>query len=54
MNRLTALVKANVMPPLQGFVRQPSRDIVLESSDPAELIDRLEKYSPPTSIIKVH
>ena len=39
---------------MQGFIRQPSRDIVLESGDPRELIDKLEIYSPPTSIIKVH
>jgi hypothetical protein len=38
---------------LQGFVRQPSRDIVLESMDPRELIDKLETYSPPASIIKL-
>ena len=38
---------------VQGFVRQPSRDIVIQSRDPKELIDRLEKYSPPSSIIKL-
>lgn len=38
---------------VQGFIRQPSRDIVLQSRDPKELIDRLENYSPPASIIKL-
>ena len=37
----------------QGFIRQPSRDIVLQSRDPKELIDLLENYSPPSSIIKL-
>lgn len=37
----------------QGFVRQPSRDIVLQSRDPKQLIDQLETYSPPASIIKL-
>jgi hypothetical protein len=38
---------------LQGFIRQPSRDIVLQSADPAELIELLEGYSPPHSIISL-
>lgn len=38
---------------VQGFVRQPSREIVLVSKDPKDLIDKLENYSAPASIIKL-
>ncbi|EIE19309.1 hypothetical protein COCSUDRAFT_25815 [Coccomyxa subellipsoidea C-169] len=37
----------------EGFVRQPSRDIVIQSRDPRELIEKLETYSPPSSIIRL-
>ena len=35
----------------EGFIRDASRSIVLQSADPAELIDQLESYSAPHSII---
>lgn len=38
---------------LQGFIRQASRDIVIQADDPGELIAKLEAYTPPPSIIKL-
>ncbi len=38
---------------MQGFIRQASRDIVIQAEDPGELISKLEAYTPPPSIIKL-
>ena len=46
-------MRAHSLPALQGFIRQASRDIVIQSDDPAELIAKLEAYAPPPSIIKL-
>ncbi|CAL5221821.1 g4078 [Coccomyxa viridis] len=37
----------------EGFIRQASRDIVIQADDPSELISKLEAYTPPPSIIKL-
>ena len=34
-------------------MRQPSRNIVLESTEPAELIDKMTSYQPPQSLISL-
>ena len=36
-----------------GFLRQQSRDIVLVSSDPAELLQKLRDYTAPPSVIEL-
>ena len=38
-------------PCTQGFIRPASRGILLSSSDPAQLLDALEQYQPPPSLI---
>ena len=46
-------MRAHFPSALQGFIRQASRDIVIQSDNPAELIAKLEAYAPPPSIIKL-
>ena len=38
---------------MQGFIRQASRDIVIQCEDAGQLIAKLEAYTPPPSIIKL-
>lgn len=38
---------------VQGFIRQASRDIVIQCEDAGQLIAKLEAYTPPPSIIKL-
>lgn len=38
---------------LQGFVRPASRQILQDASSPSELLDKLERYQPPTSLITI-
>ena len=38
---------------MQGFIRTASRNIVQEAATPAELIDSLQAYTPPASIISL-
>ena len=39
--------------PPQGFVRPASRQILQDASSPSELLDKLEQYQPPTSLITI-
>ena len=38
---------------VQGFVRPASRKILQDANTASELLDKLEAYQPPVSLIKV-
>ena len=42
-----------LLPPAQGFIRPSSRAILVDAATPAELLDKLARYQPPPSLVKL-